>query len=92
MNDAEHSCPSVIRGSMLEEHSIISDLLTTGVRHPQVLLWQYDTAAIIMGCSQRPDEGQLQRAEQSTLKRAKSCVMILCWKDSSLRIKSLSVA
>lgn len=52
---------------MLEEQGIITDLLNAGVRQPQLLLWQYDTPAIIMGCSQRPDDGQRQRALQEGL-------------------------
>ncbi|MEH6826196.1 MAG: hypothetical protein V7629_20085 [Motiliproteus sp.] len=52
---------------MVEEQRIITDRLNTGVSLPQVLLWQYDTPAIIMGCSQRPDEAQLLRAEEAGL-------------------------
>lgn len=67
MNNFESPFQSLIQGSMLEEQKIISDLLNAGVRQPRLLLWQYDTPAIIMGCSQRPDEGQLQRSKQEGL-------------------------
>ncbi|MEH6826329.1 MAG: hypothetical protein V7629_20775 [Motiliproteus sp.] len=67
MNDTENSSPLVVQGSMFEEQRIISELLNAGVSHPQLLLWQYATPAIILGCSQRPDEAQLQRAEQAGL-------------------------
>ncbi|MEH6473033.1 MAG: hypothetical protein V7752_17490 [Halopseudomonas sp.] len=67
MNDSENLSQLVIQGSMLEEQRVITDCLDSGVDEPQLLLWQYDKAAVIMGCSQRPDEGQLQRAETAGL-------------------------
>ncbi|MDO6562724.1 hypothetical protein Q4488_04940 [Amphritea sp. 1_MG-2023] len=56
---------SLVIGSMPDEQQRISDVLEAGVEQPQVLLWQYDQAAIILGCSQRPDEGQQWRAERA---------------------------
>jgi lipoate-protein ligase A len=58
--------PLVI-GSMPDEQQRISEVLAEGVEQPQVLFWQYDQAAVIMGCSQRPDEGQVHRAESAGL-------------------------
>jgi lipoate-protein ligase A len=52
----------LVVGSMPDEQQRISEILETGVETPQVLFWQYDQAAVIMGCSQRPDEGQTQRS------------------------------
>ncbi|MEH6650603.1 MAG: hypothetical protein V7707_11310 [Motiliproteus sp.] len=62
----QHNLP-IIQGSMLDEQRVITDLLNAGVATPQLLLWQYDKPAVIMGCSQRPDDGQLQRAERAGL-------------------------
>lgn len=62
----QHNLP-IIQGSMLDEQRAITGLLNDGVEKPQLLLWQYDKAAVIMGCSQRPDDGQLQRAERAGL-------------------------
>lgn len=67
MNDADHPYPEVVQGGLLDEQRIITEHLNAGVSRPQVLLWQYDTPAIIMGCSQRPDEAQLQSAERAGL-------------------------
>jgi len=67
MSDIANLGFSVKQGRMLEEQAVISDHLKSGITQPQLLLWQYDTPAIIMGCSQRPDEGQQQRAEQAGL-------------------------
>ncbi len=67
MNDIENPIRSLIQGGMPEEQKIISDVLNAEVRAPRLLLWQYDTPAIIMGCSQRPDDHQHQRAEQEGL-------------------------
>ncbi len=67
MNVPEYSVAPVIQGSMLEEQRVISERLNAGVNEPQLMLWQYDEPAIIMGCSQRPDEGQLQRAAKAQL-------------------------
>lgn len=67
MNDIAGSGFSVTRGNMLEEQAVISDQLNAGINQPRVLLWQYDAPAIIMGCSQRPDEDQQQRAKQAGL-------------------------
>ncbi|MEH6578761.1 MAG: hypothetical protein V7731_16995 [Amphritea sp.] len=64
MSNTESPAMPVIRGSMLDEQMMITEHLNAGISRPQLLLWQYDTAAIIMGCSQRPDEAQAQRAEQ----------------------------
>lgn len=63
----DNNLESLIIGSMPDEQQRIGELLTTGVEQPQVLFWQYDQAAVIMGCSQRPDEGQLRRAENAGL-------------------------
>lgn len=57
----------LILGTMHQEQKAITDYLECGVSKPAVLLWQYQAPAIIMGRSQRPDEGQLQRAEQAGL-------------------------
>jgi len=57
----------LILGTMPQEQQVITDYLECGVSNPAVLLWQYQDPAIIMGRSQRPDEDQLQRAEQSGL-------------------------
>ncbi len=62
MNDPKQPCHQLIRGSMRDEQRIITDLINRGVTQPQLLLWQYDSPAISMGCSQRPDESQIQRA------------------------------
>ena len=67
MNDVENPAQYLVQGSMLEEQRVISELLQAGVRQPRILLWQYDKPAIIMGCSQRPDESQLRRAAQHGL-------------------------
>lgn len=67
MNDIESPGLSVRRGNTLEEKKVIIDHLNAGITQPQLLLWQYDSPAIIMGCSQRPDEGQKQRAKQAGL-------------------------
>ena len=58
------SLPLVI-GSMPDEQQRISEILEAGVETPQVLFWQYDQAAVIMGCSQRPSEEQIKRSEQA---------------------------
>lgn len=58
------SLPLVI-GSMPDEQQRISEILEAGVDSPQVLFWQYDQAAVIMGCSQRPSEEQTQRSVQA---------------------------
>ncbi len=58
---------SLLTGSMPDEQQRISEVLEAGVEKPQVLCWQYDRAAIIMGCSQRPDEGQIRRSEEAGL-------------------------
>lgn len=58
---------SLLTGSMPDEQQRISEVLEAGVEEPQVLFWQYDRAAIIMGCSQRPDEGQIRRSEEAGL-------------------------
>ncbi|WP_432472252.1 lipoate--protein ligase family protein [Amphritea sp. HPY] len=55
------------QGTMPQEQQVITDYLEKGVAKPSFLLWQYQTPAIIMGCSQRPDEEQLHRAEQAGL-------------------------
>ncbi len=65
MNNTDSSVVSLSQGHMLEEQTVISDQLKAGIARPQLLLWQYATPAIIMGCSQRPDAGQQQRAEQA---------------------------
>ncbi|RTE64346.1 hypothetical protein EH243_17920 [Amphritea opalescens] len=57
----------LIVGSMPAEQQRINDLLMAGVEQPQLLFWQYDEPAVIMGCSQRPDEGQIARAESAEL-------------------------
>ncbi|MBN0988129.1 lipoyl protein ligase domain-containing protein [Amphritea pacifica] len=57
------SLQSLVSGSMPDEQQRISEILEAGVEKPQVLFWQYDRAAVIMGCSQRPDEGQMRRSE-----------------------------
>lgn len=55
----------LVRGSMPEEQQWITDQLQQGVTQPAALFWQYDAGAVIMGCSQRPDEGQQSRAESA---------------------------
>ncbi len=62
-----NSFQSLVIGSMPDEQQRISEVLEAGVEQPQVLFWQYDQAAVIMGCSQRPDDGQIQRAERAGL-------------------------
>lgn len=62
-----NSFQSLVIGSMPDEQQRISEVLEAGVEQPQVLFWQYDQAAVIMGCSQRPDDGQMQRAERAGL-------------------------
>ncbi len=57
----------LIVGSMPDEQQRISDILEAGVEMPSVLFWQYDQAAVIMGCSQRPSEDQLQRSQEAGL-------------------------
>ncbi|MCW8885651.1 MAG: hypothetical protein OQK12_10430 [Motiliproteus sp.] len=54
-------------GGMLEEQQVISEVLSQGVDRPQILLWQYENPAVIMGRSQRPDDSQIQRAQQEGL-------------------------
>lgn len=63
----DNNFQSLVIGSMPDEQRHISEVLTAGVEEPQVLLWQYDQAAIILGCSQRPDADQLSRAENAGL-------------------------
>lgn len=58
------SLPLVI-GSMPDEQQRISEILEAGVETPQVLFWQYDQAAVIMGCSQRPSDAQTQRSMEA---------------------------
>ncbi|GGK74586.1 lipoate--protein ligase family protein [Amphritea balenae] len=52
----------LVTGSMPAEQNQITERLDAGVEYPGVLFWQYDQAAIIMGCSQRPDEQQSARS------------------------------
>ncbi|WP_417228065.1 lipoyl protein ligase domain-containing protein [Amphritea sp.] len=63
----DNNFQSMVIGSMPDEQQRISEVLEAGVEEPQVLLWQYDQAAVILGCSQRPDTGQLSRAENAGL-------------------------
>ncbi|WP_428033086.1 lipoate--protein ligase family protein [Amphritea sp.] len=62
-----NSLQPLVIGSMPDEQQRISEVLEAGVTAPQVLFWQYDQAAVIMGCSQRPDEGQMSRAARAGL-------------------------
>lgn len=68
-NTDQQGVPDAIlmRGSMPDEQATISAVLQQGVEQPMALFWQYDDAAVIMGCSQKPDQAQQQRAEQAGL-------------------------
>lgn len=57
----------LINGGMLEEQQAIADILNAGVDRPSVLFWRYDDPAVIMGCSQRPSEDQIERAHCAKL-------------------------
>ena len=57
----------LVQGTMPEEQSRIAAILEAGVEQPQVLFWQYDQAAVIMGCSQKPAADQESRAHAAGL-------------------------
>ena len=66
----QHADPSIlsamlIQGAMPEEQQRITEQLQQGITQPTALFWQYDAGAVIMGCSQRPDEQQQVRAESA---------------------------
>lgn len=58
---------ALVLGTMPDEQQVISDYLKAGIEQPSLLLWQYRDPAVIMGCSQRPDEAQSDRAMQAGL-------------------------
>ncbi|WP_133297418.1 lipoate--protein ligase family protein [Motiliproteus coralliicola] len=69
-----HPCSTVddptrflIHGSMPEEQQLITEQVNSPIDQPRLLLWRYSQPAVIMGCSQRPDPKQLQRAAQRNL-------------------------
>ena len=57
----------LIHGTMPEEQGRIAAILEAGVEQPQALFWQYDQAAVIMGCSQKPMPDQEDRANAAGL-------------------------
>lgn len=63
----QNTIDSLIQNGMQEEQQTISDLLDKGIEQPGVLFWRYKEPAVIMGCSQRPDEAQIHRANNAQL-------------------------